>query len=184
MVSGSEHSRSPLFITRIASFSAIGVVVGLILASVPNVEGVTAVCFSAGYLLGPLSGLLCGALTEALFAGFHPMGSSVGFTLIAQVIGMSTAGVLGGVAGFICGSSSGLRHKLIVVGLGIAATLLFDILTNLAFVFMAGFSFSQSSVVLAAALPFAAIHLGSNLIVFSIIVAPLLPRLQRTLAST
>jgi hypothetical protein len=183
MVSGSEHSRSPLFITRIASFSAIGVVVGLILASVPNVEGVTAVCFSAGYLLGPLSGLLCGALTEALFAGFHPMGSSVGFTLIAQVIGMSTAGVLGGVAGFICGSSSGLRHKLIVVGLGIAATLLFDILTNLAFVFMAGFSFSQSSVVLAA-LPFAAIHLGSNLIVFSIIVAPLLPRLQRTLAST
>jgi hypothetical protein len=97
---------------------------------------------------------------------------------------MSTAGVLGGVAGFICGSSSGLRHKLIVVGLGIAATLLFDILTNLAFVFMAGFSFSQSSVVLAAALPFAAIHLGSNLIVFSIIVAPLLPRLQRTLAST
>jgi hypothetical protein len=183
MVSGSERSRSPLFITRIASFSAIGVVVGLILASVPNVEGVTAVCFSAGYLLGPISGLLCGALTEALFAGFHPMGSSVGFTLLAQVIGMSLAGILGGVAGFISGSSQGLRQGLIVISFGIAVTLIFDILTNLAYVFMAGFSFSQGSVVFAAALPFAGIHLVSNLIVFSFIVAPLLPRLQRTMAS-
>jgi hypothetical protein len=184
MVSGSGRSRSPLFITRIASFSAIGVVVGLILASVPNVEGVTAVCFSAGYLLGPLSGLLCGALTEALFAGFHPMGSSMGFILLAQVIGMSLAGILGGVAGFISGSSQGLRQGLVVVSFGIAVTLIFDILTNLAFVFMAGFSFSQSAVVFAAALPFAGIHLVSNLIVFSLIVAPLLPRLQRTMAST
>jgi hypothetical protein len=184
MVSGSEHSRSPLFITRIASFSAIGVVVGLVLAAVPNVEGVTAVCFSAGYLLGPFSGLLCGALTESLFAGFHPMGSSMGITLLAQVAGMSVAGIIGGVAGLFPGTSSGLRHWLIVVSFGFIATLIFDILTNLAYVFMAGFSFSQSAVVFAAALPFAAIHLTSNLIVFSVIVAPLLPRLQRTIAST
>jgi hypothetical protein len=182
MVSGSERFRSPLFITRIASFSAIGVVVGLALAAIPNVEGVTAVCFSAGYLLGPLSGLLCGALTEALFAGFHPMGSSMGLTLLAQVAGMSLAGVLGGVAGYVSGSSSGWRHGLIVVSFGFTATLIFDILTNLAFVFMAGFSFSQSVIVFAAALPFAGIHLASNLIVFSLIVTPLLPRLQRTMA--
>ena len=184
MASGKERSRSPLFITRIASFSAIGVAVGLILAAIPNVEGVTAVCFSAGFLLGPISGLLCGLLTETLFAGFHPMGSSIGVTLLAQAAGMGLAGVLGGFAAHISGPVPGFRNSLIIVALGIAATILFDILTNLAYVFMAGFSFSQSSLVFAAALPFAGIHLISNIVVFSLIVTPLLPRLQRTMAST
>ena len=56
MVTGSERARSPLLMTRIAAFTAIGVVAGLALVAVPNVEGVTAVCFMAGYLLGPLAG--------------------------------------------------------------------------------------------------------------------------------
>ena len=181
MISGTGRSRSPLFITRIAAFTAIGVVVGLALVAVPNVEGVTAVCFTAGYLLGPLAGLFCGALTETLFAGFHPMGSSIGITLIAQVLGMSLTGIIGGISGMLTGSGISIRNTTIIVVSGVLATIQFDFLTNLAYVFMAGFSFSQAFLVYAAALPFAAIHLVSNLLVFSIIVVPLLPRLERTL---
>ncbi|RQV98329.1 hypothetical protein EH220_03500, partial [bacterium] len=181
MFAETEPSRSPLFITRIAAFTAIGVVVGLALVAVPNVEGVTAVCFMAGFLLGPLAGFFCGALTETLFAGFHPMGSSIGITLISQVMGMSITGLLGGVAGKLFSSVISLRNALVIVAFGALSTFQFDLLTNLAYVVMAGFSFSQAFVVFAAALPFAAIHLLSNLMVFSLIVVPLLPRLERTL---
>jgi energy-coupling factor transport system substrate-specific component len=181
MMPAIERSRSPLFITRIAAFTAIGVVVGLALAAVPNVEGVTAVCFIAGFLLGPLAGFFCGALTETLFAGFHPMGSSIGFTLLAQVLGMSITGIIGGIAGRFCGVGSSTRKAITIVMMGVAATIQFDLLTNLAYVIMAGFSFSQAFLVYAAALPFAVIHLISNLLVFAIIVVPLLPRLERTL---
>lgn len=182
MFAETERSRSPLFITRIAAFTAIGVVVGLVLAAVPNVEGVTAICFAAGYLLGPVAGILCGALTEALFAGFHPMGSSIGITLLLQVLGMSITGLLGGLAGKL--GSTAVKNAVIVVACGVLSTIQFDFLTNLAYIIMAGFSFSQALVVYTAALPFALIHSISNLLIFAIIVVPLLPRLERTLAQT
>ena len=73
---------------------------------------------------------------------------------------------------------------LIVVIRHVVSTIQFDFLTNLAYVIMAGFSFSQALVVYAAAFPFAAIHLVSNLLIFFIIVVPLLPRLERTLTFT
>jgi energy-coupling factor transport system substrate-specific component len=174
---------APLLLTRIATFVAVGVVVGLGLAVVPNVELVTAVCFTAGFLLGPSAGFLTGALTEALFAGFHPMGSTLGLVLIAQMLGMGLAGLLGAMASTVAGSAmKGLRFALIVTGLGLITTFVFDLLTNLAFPVMAGFSVSQYVVVLAAGVPFAVVHLLSNGLVFSVIVTPLLPRLQKTLA--
>lgn len=170
--------------TRTASFVAVGVVVGMALAAVPNVELVTAVCFCSGFLLGSAAGGLTGCLTELIFAGFHPMGGSWGPLLAAQIIGMSLAGVLGGLSANITANTSRFRFAVVVVGFGLLATILFDLLTNIAFPIAAGFSLSAVSTYLAAALLFVAIHLGSNLLVFSIIVVPLLPRLKRALVES
>jgi hypothetical protein len=49
---------------------------------------------------------------------------------------------------------------------------------------MAGFSLSQTLVTLAAGVPFAAIHLLSNLFVFGLVVRPLIPRLERVWLSS
>ena len=179
----SHTGRPPLYITRIASFVSVGLLAGLTLAAVPNVELVTAVCFCAGFLLGPAAGFLTGGLTEALFAGFHPMGSSLGLLLLAQVIGMSLAGLLGSLAAFIGRQKSGSRFFTVIVGAGILSTLIFDLLTNLAFPIMAGFSYTQFLVTMVAAIPFAAIHLISNILVFSLIVVPLLPKLQKVMGN-
>ena len=103
MDSESRQGRSPLLLTRIAMFVAVGIVLGLTLSAIPNVELVTAVCFVAGFLLGPSAGVLVGGLTEALFAGFHPMGSSFGVLLASQVVGMALAGALGGLAAWLVG---------------------------------------------------------------------------------
>ncbi|MFZ5432988.1 MAG: hypothetical protein ACOZB3_04360 [Calditrichota bacterium] len=171
-----------MFITHIATFVAVGVAAGLALSGVPNVELVTAICFMAGYLLGSAAGMLTGALTELLFAGFHPLGSSFGPILLAQVTGMVVVGLLGGQAARLtCNNDSRLRYTISVVVSGILGTLIFDFLTNLAFPIMSGFSFNQTLVSLTAGLPFAAIHLISNTVVFIVVVLPLLPRLQKVL---
>lgn len=185
MLHSSEPSRSPLLLTRTATFVAVGVVAGLALSAVPNVELVTAVCFSAGFLLGPAGGLLTGALTETLYAGFHPLGSSLGILLAAQIAGMIIAGLSGAAASVLSGPArTGFRWRIAVVGLGTAATLVFDLLTNLAFPVAAGFSPPQTLLSLTAAVPFALLHLASNLLVFTLIVVPLLPRLERILGSS
>jgi hypothetical protein len=172
-----------MLITRIATFVAIGIVAGLALSAIPNVELVTAVSFTAGFLLGTSAGVLTGGLTEGLFAGFHPMGSSLGLLLVTQIFGMALAGAAGSWACALSGSRShGKRFRSAVVGLGVLATLVFDILTNLAFPVMAGFSVSGYMVTLIAGAPFAVVHLVSNALVFSFVVTPLLPRLQKALA--
>jgi len=182
MMPGARADHPPLMLTRVAMFVAVGIVAGVALSAVPNVELVTAICFLSGFLLGAGAGLLTGAMTEALFAGFNPMGSSIGLLLPAQVVGMALAGLIGALAARLCGEfRGGSRYVIVIVGLGALVTLIFDVLTNLAFSVMAGFSVSQMAIPFIAAAPFVAIHLGSNVLVFSLIVAPLLPRLERAL---
>lgn len=172
--------RSPLLLTRMAAFVAVGIALGLALVAVPNVELVTGVSFMSGFLLGAGAGVVTGGLIEALFAGFHPLGSSLGLVLVAQMAGMAFAGALGGAAARIVGPSRrGIRYAAAIVAAGALATLVFDALTNLAFPAMAGFSRSQTWVTLAAGVPFAAIHLLSNLFVFGLVVRPLIPRLEK-----
>ena len=180
----SRPAGSPLYLTRIASFVAVGLVAGLALAAVPNVELVTAVCFGAGFLLGPAAGLLTGALTETLFAGFHPMGSSFGLLLLAQVAGMSAAGALGAVAAKMGRVENKIRYRVSVVGMGILATVFFDLVTNLTFPLAAGFSRRQTIISLGLAVPFAVTHLVSNIAVFSLLVVPILPKLKKVMSAT
>lgn len=178
-MNNSSADRPPLLMTRTAAFIAVGLVSGYALAAVPNVELVTATCFCAGFVLGPGAGVFCGAFTEALFAGFHPMGSSFGLTLIAQVIGMAAAGLLGAICAILTRRVNEWMRAALVVAFGILTTLFFDFVTNLAFPISAGFSYSQTIASFALAVPFAAIHLISNTLVFTVIVAPILPQLQR-----
>jgi hypothetical protein len=176
----SRLGRSPLLLTRVAAFVAVGLALGMALVGIPNVELITAVSFLSGFLLGAAAGVLTGGLIEALFAGFNPLGSSLGLVLVAQVSGMVLAGALGGFAARIAGTARrGIRYAAVITLSGAVATLVFDILTNLAFPLMAGFSLSQALVMLAAGVPFAAIHLLSNLFVFAVIVRPLIPRLEK-----
>lgn len=177
----SGPGRTPLMLARVAAFVAVGVVGGLALSTIPNVELVTAICFAAGYLLGAWAGLLTGALVELIFAGFHPMGSSMGFLLLSQMLGMAGAGLTGALSRRICGPATGRCYLLVLVSSALISTVWFDVLTNLAYPASVGFVGMDPRVYAAAALPFAAIHIVSNLAVFLVIVAPLMPRLRKAL---
>lgn len=162
-----------------AAFIAVAVVLGYLLTAIPNVELVTATCFAAGYCLGPAAGAVVGAMAEFLFAGFHPMGSSFGLLLLAQMLGMVMTGFVGGrIAGFLTNPQSFASRRILLVA-GAFLTLVFDLLTNLAFPLQAGFSISQTLVALAAGTAFAAIHVGSNCLIFAIVLPKILSQLKR-----
>ena len=172
-------SHQPLFLTRIASFVAVGVVLGFVLTAVPNVELITATCFTAGYCLGSLGGIVVGALTEFLFAGFHPTGSSVGLLLIAQMLGMIIVGLAGSkLASFLENLQKSTSRYLLFLA-GFFLTFIFDILTNLAFPIQAGFSFKQTLATLVAGIGFSIVHIISNALIFSVVLPPLLTRLKK-----
>lgn len=175
----SAHTPSPLFLTRIASFIAVAVVLGYVLMAIPNVELVTATCFAAGYCLGATAGAIVGAMAEFLYAGFHPMGSSMGLLLLAQMSGMALVGFAGGKMSKFLPNPQRFAARRILLLVGALLTSLFDLLTNLAFPLQAGFSFSQTIAVLAAGAGLSILHIGSNSLIFSIVLPTLLTRLKK-----
>src|SRR5262249_55598581 len=81
---------------EIALMAALCVALGYALASVPNVELISAATFTCGARAGARRGAVVGALAEALFAGFNPQGISPPPLYAAQILGFALLGAAGG----------------------------------------------------------------------------------------
>ena len=150
-------------LSKVAVFSAVAVAVGYMLAAVPNVEGMSAVSFFAGYLLGCGPGAVIGAISITMFSLFNPLGPAVPPVLLAQCAAMGLIG------------ASGAFWRLLVRRFGkpeVSAALLGALMT---FVYSVGvdYGFAVSIgrwkhplPVIAAGLPFSAVHIISNALIF------------------
>jgi len=145
--------------------------------SIPNLEFLTVILFAAGWVLGPGWGALAGALGEFLYSAINPYGSGLMHPLVlaSQVAGMALSGVAGGVLARIAPPQPWARAFAVVCA-GIAVTLVFDLLTNLA----SGAVYGQWRATLWAALPFTAIHVGTNAALFATVGVLLVNALERT----
>jgi len=142
----------------------------------PNVEPLTLAFFGVGYAYGALWGAFVGVVGEGIFATINPMGAPIAPVWGAQILGMALAGVIGGIVGRLCGgtrsASISRRWELVIaVAGGIIATILFDLLTNLAM----ALSFGPFWLVMIAGIPFAGLHVASNALLFAL-VFPILRR--------
>lgn len=151
------------------------------LIGIPNVEPFTLSFFSVGYMFGPLWGLFVGAVGEIIYATLNPYGAAIFPVWIAQIIGMATAGLIGGWIGLLKDQLDWDRRRSLVIAVaaGVAATLFFDIVTNLAM----AWSIGPFWPVMVAAIPFAAVHIASNALLFATIF-PILRRWILGSAST
>jgi hypothetical protein len=145
------------------------------LVAIPNVEPLTLVFFALGYAHGPLWGAGIGAVSELIFATLNPLGPSLPPVWLTQIVGMSLAGVAGGLIRPLWTRIERKGTKILVAAVfGIAVTLIFDLLTNLSFAVVIGPFWP----VMIAAIPFAAVHVASNALLF----ASVFPILSRWLA--
>lgn len=157
-------------------FSGTGVGLGYLLFGIPGLELMTLNAALAGLALGPLLGAAAGGLAMGVFSLAHPLGVPVPVLLAAQVLGMALAGWLGGIA------APGIRRArwrvaaLLAGVLGLVASLVLDLLTNLAAALAFGLPTRET---LALAVPVVALHAASNTAAFALALPALAGRLTR-----
>jgi hypothetical protein len=158
-----------------ALFTSLSVILGYILAVVPNVELMTLNVFLSGVFTGPRYGAATGILSITIYSFFNPFGISLPPLLAAQITGFLVIGVVGGLLRERVFSGGGTAVIIIAVA-GFLTTLLYDILTTVASAYVVlgtdGFAdgiigfFSAGSV-------FILIHVLVNTFVFSQAVLPI-----------
>ena len=85
-------------IVLISMFTALSVVIGYMLALIPNIEIFTLMIFLSGFVLGRKYGLIVGFFSSLIFTLFNPLGPSPIPLLTVQLIYYSIVGFLGGFA--------------------------------------------------------------------------------------
>lgn len=163
-------------------FAGIAIAAGYMLISVPNVEAITATLFLAGYTLGTERGILASLITVIVFFGLNPQGGMFPPLLLAQAFGLAIASVAGVIFSKLETLNKYVNLALILV-LSLITTLLYDLLTNLAFPIAAGLNFKGILITLGAGIPFAIIHLVSNVLIFLALVPPVIMTLNKSLLS-
>ncbi|RKY49493.1 MAG: hypothetical protein DRP86_05175 [Candidatus Neomarinimicrobiota bacterium] len=140
---------------------------------VPNVEFILFIAFLSGFLLGWIRGVFVALLGELVFSVANPMGSGLAYPpmLMAQLLGF----------GIVASAGFGLRpvvrnirtEKKMLIFLfgaaGLVLTFVYDSLTSLAFPLASGFTGPQIWVTYLSGLPFYAIHILSNTLIFAIL---------------
>ncbi len=86
-------------LTRIALFAALVYVFSWATSFLPNVNLIFFIVFTAGFLWGPSSGLLVGAVGMGLWTTFNPYGPAALPISLAQVTGAALVGLLGALFG-------------------------------------------------------------------------------------
>ena len=159
----------PSNLVKAAIFSAVAIGMGFSLMLIPNIELITVVVFLSGLYLGIWWGGLVGMTSIAIYSGMNPMGSGLSFPPLfaMQIIGMSLTGIIGGLVRpffFVKQFNVFLISSLAI--LGFTVTLIYDMLTLIAYPIAAGLGFSGMLAALIKGLGFTLLHEISNAIVF------------------
>jgi hypothetical protein len=133
--------------------------------SIPNLEVLTIVAFLSGVLLGVADGALVGAVTMLVYSALNPYGAAHPLLMASQVASQAVTGGVGGAfGGTRLGNGPWPLRSVVLALTGVALTLLYDLLTNLA----TGVLLGQIRATLIAGVPFAAWHLVTNLALFAV----------------
>ena len=167
--------RKSIRIALIGTFTALSVVLGYLLAYLPNIEIFTLMIFLSGFVLNKRYGAMIGLLSSTIFTFFNPLGPSPPPLFIYQLIHYSLTGMSGGLTKDFMKNREFFKPKedlyvyqvmVIFGGVGGILTFLFDILSTL----FGGFTVSNTIDYFIATylfgLVFTTVHLIGNILVF------------------
>jgi hypothetical protein len=156
--------------------SALCLAIQLTPRPLPNVEFTSLLVFIVGSFFGGFIGCILGALVMLANGFLSPWGLA-GLMLPFQILGMGLVGIAGGLYGKTRKNSVGANSIAETGILGAFLTLTYDVITN----FGVSVSLMLTGVdplpamitALISGAPFALIHVGSNLLIFSATFFPL-----------
>ncbi|MFX1577613.1 MAG: ECF transporter S component [Promethearchaeota archaeon] len=158
-------------IALVAIFAALAVGGNYALSAIPNIELSSIMVFLSGFLFGPLIGVLVAFIAMIIYQIWNPWGAFIPPIGLA-VIGCTVfIGIIGGILGKALQrfDYSDTKWFLMPALFGILLTLLFDLITNFAYTVTFGMPFI---VALITGLPFTAVHVTTNAILFGLITQP------------
>ncbi len=167
---------------RTALFTAAAVAGGYLLTAVPNVEIVSLTVALAGWLLGPWSGVLVGVFSEAIYGALNVWGLPFPPVWITQMGSMAFTGFVFGHLAPLLDSAPPKRRVTLALAGGVGVTVVFDLLTNLAFPLSTAVPLRAWWPYLIAGIPFAVVHITSNAAIFALILPVAHDRLKPRLS--
>jgi uncharacterized membrane protein len=174
----------------ISTFSALSIVLGYMLAYIPNIELITCMIFLSGFILGKRDGLIVGLLSSAIFVFFNPIGASPPPLLAYQLIHYSLLGLTGGLTRSFLKNKTYFKPKedlyvfwvMLLFGiLGAIITFFYDILSTLVGGFLVSFRFEYFLVTYLSGLIFTTVHLIANVLIFVLILPGMVQLLYKML---
>ena len=177
-------------IALIASFSSLAVVLGYILAYVPNIELFTLLIFLSGFIMGKRDGLIIGLFSSAIFTFLNPLGASPLPLFAYQLIHYSLTGLSGGLTRNYLKKKDYFKPKedlyiLKIMGLfgfiGGILTFVFDVLSTLFGGFIVSFAIEYFILSYISGLLFTTAHLIGNILGFIFILPGLIQIIIRLL---
>lgn len=100
---GTEKANDSIWLERksfrialISTFTALSVVLGYLLAIIPNIELFTLMIFLSGFIIGKREGMIIGFFSSLIFCFFNPFGPSPLPLLTFQLFHYSLTGLCGG----------------------------------------------------------------------------------------
>ena len=168
-------------IAAIGIFSSLAYAGGFLFIAVPNVEIFTAAIFLSGVLLGPRNGLVVGVVGATLYAIFNPFGVSPAPLFVAQVFSRAIIGLAGGILRSLLDFDKVSWYNAFWLGLvGLLLTWGYDLLADLSFSVVSGFSLQQIEIVFLRGLPFYLVHGVVNTAIFALVLPSLIRRMLKT----
>ncbi|HDQ45350.1 MAG TPA: ECF transporter S component [bacterium] len=170
----SPHFNPPV----IGLLAALCVALGHLLAAVPNIELLTTGVFISGYWTGMVSGIAVGGIAIGLYSMLNPYGMAPPPLFVAQILSYT---IVGGVAGVLGRRIRriGWKAALLFAACGLCFTVLYALLTTLAYVLTAGNHRVLFWGSLIQGLGFYVTHMITNTVFFFLLVPFILNRLDR-----
>ncbi len=156
----------------VALFAGTTVGLGYMLISIPNVEVVTMMLFVSGYFLGRVNGLITAVIASAIYFGFNPQGGMYPPLLASQILGMSLAPIIGNTVKKMRPGQPRWKYILYLGISSIICTVFYDILTNIAYPLSTGMGVQGIIGFIVVGIPFSALHVFSNTLVFVFVIPP------------
>ena len=160
-------------LVRASIFCAMAIAMGYSLMMVPNIELITVIIFLSGVTLNIWWGALVGLIAMGIYSGLNPLGSGLSFPplFIAQVIGMSLCGAIGGIfKPFFFVKKYNLSKFVLLGFVGFSVTFIYDVLTLISYPIFTGLGFAGIIASLIKGLGFTLLHEISNIFIFLITV--------------
>ncbi len=181
--------RKSFRIVLISTFTALAIVLGYLLALIPNIELFTLTIFLSGFILGKRDGMIVGLFSSFIFCFFNPFGPSPLPLFTFQLFHYSLTGLLGGLSGVYLKKKEWLKKDpdmyifpmMAIFGLlGALITIFFQIFSSLVSV-LSIYGIEVFLPYFLAGLGFTIIHIIGNILTFIFILPGLIQLLSKML---